>query len=176
MMTRALATTCKMLLCGAMVFMATGCGGDDQRVAAPDSPAGPGNPHNEILLGAPSNLNTRAAGGSDILRWQAPTSETTQTLVGYNVYSYQPDPGTPDSFVRVNGSLVPGGRYVFEGLMAGDEYHVKVRAVDSEGNESDWSATHSFRSQGAASGSDGRPGGLGQSDPDVVEGETGPTH
>jgi hypothetical protein len=136
-----------------MSLLLIGCGDDSSsKITTPDD-----SDSQALVLGAPSSVHHHGTRVGDNLNWNPPT-DTEGRLAGYNVYVYDPDPFTDDIYRRVNTTVVPTNRYFFNDLVAGVDYVVRIRSVDTDGAEGDWSTPHAFR----AFGDDGRPPYLGQ--------------
>ena len=82
---------------------------------------------------APIMNDARAVGTFAVLHW-ARNAET--DVAGYNVYFFAPDPGSDDSYTKLNSQLVTTTMYEVTGLTAGMTYNFKITAVDWSGNES----------------------------------------
>jgi hypothetical protein len=80
---------------------------------------------------------------------------------------YDPNPETGTSYVRVNSSPLTNRSYIFTSLSAGEVCYIRIRAVDTNGSEGDWSPSLRFVALG--SGGD-RPGHLGQTEGSVHDG------
>jgi hypothetical protein len=141
----------------------SGCGDSSSRVVDP-----PESPALDEALGAPNGVSHTGSYSGDVLRWGVPTeSSTTRTVAGYNLYLYDPNPETGEAYRRVNSSPLTARSYVFTGLTPGEPCYVRIRAIDSEGAEGNWSVALRFVPLGV--GGD-RPGHLGQTEGTVYDG------
>jgi len=168
MRTRAMDALWKTLAAGLVSLALVGCGDDSSKVTAPDSSSLEDDENETVqILGAPDHVHHRGTRLGDNISWTAP-DDPEGRLAGYNVYIYDPDPFTDELYRRVNSSVVTVARYLFTDLAGGGDYVVRVRSVDTEGTEGEWSTPSAFR----AFGDDGRPEHLGQGDTDYYgEGE-----
>ncbi|KPJ60811.1 MAG: hypothetical protein AMJ46_04935 [Latescibacteria bacterium DG_63] len=82
---------------------------------------------------APVMTEARLSGTSAILHW---TRNTETDVAGYNVYFFTPDPGSDESYTKLNSTLVTRTSYTVTNLTVGTLYYFKITAVDWSGNES----------------------------------------
>ena len=85
---------------------------------------------------APTAWQPKADGGTAVLRW-ARNTET--DLAGYNVYRYDPNPQTQNSYVVINSQPMTKNSYAVDGLTPGMTYYFRTTAVDMSANESGYS-------------------------------------
>lgn len=133
-------------LAALMIFV--GCSSDNNRVIepGPDSGAIP-----EMAM-APQGVNHRGTMQGDLLRWNAPANAADASVVGYNVYVYDPQPESTDAYVRINSSLVTSGRLIVTTFDEGETVHFRVSAVNANDEEGAWSAPSSFVAVGPQGG------------------------
>lgn len=149
MLTRTLrALTC---LCAASLIL-VGCSGDDaNRTTAPDSPAAAP----AEMLGSPANLRHQSHPLGDLVQWDVPADATSDDVVSYRVYHYAPNPSQTEAYVLMGS--VDRARLILDTLAPGQEYVIRVRGVNADGIEGDWSDDIQFIALGPVTTNEGGP-------------------
>jgi hypothetical protein len=61
-------------------------------------------------------------------------------LAGYNIWVYNPSPGSVQAYQKLNDELITDIKYACSKLPAGPDYYFRLTAVDVYGNESPMSS------------------------------------
>ncbi|MBU1698640.1 MAG: fibronectin type III domain-containing protein [Candidatus Eisenbacteria bacterium] len=123
----------------ALTVAATGCGNDDgasPQANAPD-PAPPTTPSGLTLV--------KVTEDGLRLNWE---SSPDLDVIGYEIYTYDPDPGRSNAYVKLTGTPVTSSSYVFNNPKPDTEYYFKVSAVNRFGFESESSSPFRIRWDG----------------------------
>jgi predicted phage tail protein len=112
-------------------FVLAGCGNDKTTSPIIETP-------DTVAPATPAFVGARTDWSSVTLMWRG---NTEADLAGYNVYEYNPDPGSQSSYTCVNPALLISTAQKVDRLTKGTTYYFRISAVDRSGNESAWSAT-----------------------------------
>jgi hypothetical protein len=93
------------------------------------NPAGLSSPLDSAAPAAPSNVRAEAHGTSVVLAWDA---NAEANVVGYEIYSYSPDPARENAYVLVTTTPVAATEYVLNAGSAATWYRVKAVNVDAK--------------------------------------------
>jgi len=110
-------------------FILVGCGSEKTTSPIIDTP-------DTRPPAAPSMRVARGDNTSANVMW---LQNTEADLAGYNVYEYNPDPATLESYKRLNTQTVTGTGYRVDSLTPNSTYYFRITAVDKHGNESGYS-------------------------------------
>jgi len=133
----------------AAILVVAGCGDDSK------APLSPSQAKPAAVLGATGAMTHVQHPLGDMMRWDPPADSEFGDVQEYVVYQYDPRPDTNASYQEVD--RVPGSTVMFNDLIVGQVYMYRVRAVNVDGVEGDWSDVYSFIAEGARSASNGGP-------------------
>lgn len=121
-------------------FQIASTDGSNQSAYIPETPVSATIPADQTAPGAPSGLAV-VAGFNNIIAYWNRNSEGDVDL-GRGTYQFQIDDNNDFSSL-IQDRTITGTVASFTGLTTGTTYYVRVRAIDSSGNASPWSATGS---------------------------------
>jgi hypothetical protein len=112
-----------------LVALLAGCSDQHETTVNPPAP----NPDTQPPMTPSMGQWTAKEGGPLYLAW----SEGSEAdLAGYNIYRYAPNPGSLQSYVKLNMGLVTENSLMVQDAMPGVYEHYRVSSVDDSGNES----------------------------------------
>ena len=143
--------TLSALVLGAALLAISGCGSSS-------SVTSPANPINNAPPAAPSNVHGTfdATTGVNYINWDPSSSASVQS---YEVWQYAADPATGASGVVVGTAGAAASSYAVGQVTQNSNMYFRVRALDSAGNPSAFSASAPFTLQAVVSSQGGSGGG-----------------